>query len=107
MNTVKANIPKHIKQHYRLKEIKMQDLFKLTVTPQEVVSKSTDFGIKAIDFTNAVFKEQLKFFNDVTDKFFYTYTTQVAEAANKGAEYAKETLGKVEVATIFGNSAKN
>ena len=66
------------------------------------ITKTTDVAVKAIDFNHAVFKESMKFFNDITDKAFYTYTVSTADAVNKVTEYAKETIKTQKVPNIFG-----
>ena len=72
----------------------------------QVINKATDIAIKTIDFQKAIFAESMKYFNDVTDKYFYAFTVQTAEAANKSVEYAKEniTTGSKKVANLFANS---
>jgi|NOAtaT_6_FD_contig_31_818485_length_451_multi_6_in_0_out_0_1 predicted DNA-binding protein (UPF0278 family) len=86
----------------------MFDYFKNAKVPQidEIVAKSTDVAIQTIDYQNSVFKETLKFFNTVTDKFFYTYTVSAADAVNKGTEYAKEAITKAgkQLSTVSANS---
>ena len=72
----------------------------------QVVNKATDIAIKTIDFQKAIFAESMKYFNAVTDKMFYTYTTKAAESVNSATEYAKEniTANQKKVANLFGNS---
>lgn len=71
-----------------------------------VVEKSTSIAIQTIEFQRTLFAETLKYFNDVTDKMFYTYTVKAAETVNSATEYAKEniTTGQKKVANLFGNS---
>ena len=87
-----------------LKPIKSEQVEK---NISEVVNKSKDIAVKTVDFQNAMFKESLKFFNDVTDKYFYTYTSKLAEAADQSVGYAKEYIQTGTVKTVFANSAKN
>lgn len=86
------------------------DFTKFTFKPESIdstVAKTKEVAIKTVDFNNTMFKESLKFFNDVTDKFFYTYTEAVAKAANQGSEYAKEFINTGTVKTLFANGGKN
>ena len=88
--------------------------FTKTVKPEQIekqiadaVTKSKDVALKVVDYNEAMFKESLKFFNDVTDKFFYTYTVKAAEAVNQSTGYAKEFIQTGTVKSLFGNSVKN
>ena len=88
--------------------------FTKTVKPEQiekqiadVVTKSKEAAIKVVDYNEAVFKESLKLFNDMTDKFFYTYTVKAAEAVNQSTGYAKEFIQTGTVKSLFGNSVKN
>lgn len=88
----------------------MFDYTKMTMKPEQVqdtIEKSKDFAIKTVEFHNTIAKESLKFFNDVTDKYFYTYTAKVAEAVNQGSEYAKEFIKTGTVKSLYPSSAKN
>jgi len=87
--------------------------FTKTVKPEliekniaDAVTKSKDIAIKTIDFNEVLFKESLKFFNDITDKFFYTYTVKAAEAVNQTSEYAKEFIQTGTLKEVFANGAK-
>ena len=88
----------------------MFDFTKLAIKPEQIqdgIEKSKSAAVKAVDFNNTLFKESMKFFNDVTDKFFYTYTVKATEAVNQSTEYAKEFIQTGTVKSVFGNSAKN
>ena len=88
----------------------MFDYTKFNVKPEQVqdtIEKSKDFAIKTVEFNNTIAKESLKFFNDVTDKYFYTYTAKVAEAVNQGSEYAKEFIKTGTVKSLYTNSGKD
>ena len=91
----------------------MIDLTK-TVKPEliekniaDAVEKSKSFATKAVDFNNIIFKESLKFFNEVTDKYFQTYTVKASEAADKSTEYAKEFIQTGSIKAFSTNSFKN
>lgn len=71
------------------------------------VNKSKDVVVSTVDFGNALFTEGLKFFNEITNKTFYTYTVKAAEANNQATEYAKEFIKTGTVKEIFANSAKD
>ena len=73
----------------------------------DAVNKSKEMAIKVVDYNEAVFKESIKLFNDMTDKFFYTYTVKAAEAVNQSTVYAKEFIQTGTVKSLFGNSVKN
>ena len=79
----------------------MIDYSKFLKVPQidEMSAKATELGLQAIDYNETLFKETLKFFNNATDKFFYTYTVNMADAVSKGTEYAKEAVTQ---AGLFG-----
>ena len=88
----------------------MFDYTKMTVKQEQIddmVEKTKIIATKTVEFNNTMFKESLKFFNDVTDKYFYTYTSKVAEASEKGTEYAKEFIKTGQVKSLFANSGKN
>ena len=86
------------------KGIKMFDLFKVPEL-DVAVKKTTDATIKALEFQELLFKESLDFFNDITDKAFYTYGVQAEKAITKGTEYAKESLIKTgELSKVSGSS---
>ena len=73
----------------------------------DVVTKSKDLAIKTIDFNEIIFKESLKFFNEATDKFFYTYTVKAADAVSQTTEYAKEFIQTGSVKAFPTNGTKN
>ena len=73
----------------------------------DAVTKSKDIAVKAIDFNEIIFKESLNFFNDITDKFFYTYTLKAAEAVNQTSGYAKEFIQTGTVKALSTGGAKN
>lgn len=79
-------------------------MFKNFPEINQAIDKATGIAIQTLDYQKALFSETLKYFNDVTDKYFYTYTVQTAEAVNKGMEYAKENINKSKVANLFGDS---
>jgi hypothetical protein len=82
----------------------MFDLFKVPEL-DKAVKKTTDVTIKALEFQELLFKESLDFFNDITDKAFYTYGVQAEKAITKGTEYAKEALIKTgELSKVSGSS---
>ena len=88
----------------------MFDFTKLAIKPEQIqdgINKSKDVAVKAVDYNNALFKESLKFFNDVTDKFFYTYTVKAAEAVNQSTEYAKELIQTGTIKSVLASSTKN
>lgn len=88
----------------------MFDFTKLSVKPeqfQDVIEKSKEIAEKTVDFNSTMSKESLKFFNDVTDKYFYAYTVKVAEAINQGTEYAKEFIKTGAIKPVYTNSTKN
>ena len=71
------------------------------------VNKSKDVAVSTVDFGNALFTESLKFFNEITNKTFYTYTVKAAEANNQATEYAKEFIKTGTIKEIFAGSGKN
>ena len=88
----------------------MIDFTKLSIKPEQIqdaVEKTKTVAVKAVDYNGTVAKESLKFFNDVTDKYFYAYTTKVAEAINQGTEYAKEFIQTGTIKSLYTGSAKN
>ncbi len=72
-----------------------------------VVNKSKEVATSTVDFGNTIFNEGLKFFNEITNKTFYTYTVRAAEANNQATEYAKEFIKTGTIKEIFANSGKN
>lgn len=74
---------------------------------QDTVEKSKEVAIKAVEFNAIIAKESIKFFNDVTDKYFYTYTAKVAEAVNQGSEYAKEFIQTGTIKALSTGGLKN
>ena len=88
----------------------MFDYTQFTVKPEQIqdtVKKSKDIAIKFVEFQNAIAKETLDFFNNVTDKYFYTYTAKISEAVNQGSEYAKEFIQTGTVKAVSTNSGKH
>ena len=82
----------------------MFDSFKVPEL-NDAVKKTTDVTIKALEFQELIFKESLDFFNDITDKAFYTYGVQAEKAITKGTEYAKEAIIKTgELSKVSGSS---
>lgn len=82
----------------------MFDSFKVPEL-DEAVKKSTNVTIKALEFQELLFRESLDFFNDITDKAFYTYGVQAEKAITKGTEYAKEALIKTgQLSKVSGSS---
>jgi hypothetical protein len=82
----------------------MFDLFKVPEL-DKAVKKTTDVTIKALEFQELLFKESLEFFNDITDKAFYTYGVQAEKAITRGTEYAKEALIKTgQLSKVSGSS---
>lgn len=82
----------------------MFDLFKVPEL-NDAVKKTTDVTIKALEFQELLFKESLDFFNDITDKAFYTYGVQAEKAITKGTEYAKEAIVKTgQLSKVSGSS---
>jgi len=82
----------------------MFDLFKVPEL-DVAVKKTTDVTIKALEFQELLFKESLDFFNDITDKAFYTYNVNAAKAITKGTEYAKEAIVKTgQLSKVSGSS---
>lgn len=72
--------------------------------PEKVITKTSEVAVKAIEFNQCVFKESMKFFNDITDKAFYTYTVQALDAVDKVTGYAKETITNQKIPNLFGVS---
>lgn len=72
-----------------------------------VVNKSKEVATSTVDFGNTIFNEGLKFFNEITNKTFYTYTVRAAEANNQATEYAKEFIKTGTIKEIFAGSGKN
>ena len=72
-----------------------------------VVNKSKEVATSTVDFGNTLFNESLKFFNEITNKTFYTYTVKAAEANNQATEYAKEFIQTGTIKEIFAGSGKN
>jgi hypothetical protein len=82
----------------------MFDSFKVPEL-DKAVKQTTDVTIKALEFQELMFKKSLDFFNDITDKAFYTYGVQAEKAITKGTEYAKEALIKTgELSKVSGSS---
>ena len=71
------------------------------------VNKSKEVATSTVDFGNTIFNEGLKFFNEITNKTFYTYTVRAAEANNQATEYAKEFIKTGTIKEIFAGSGKN
>jgi hypothetical protein len=71
----------------------MFDLYKVT-TIDEVINKSNEATVKAIDYQESAVKEYFKFLNDITNNTFYTYTVSAENAIKKGTVYAKEAITK-------------
>lgn len=81
-------------------------MFKQLPETEFVFNKAVDIGLATIDYQAKMFTNTLEYFNQVTDKMFYTYTVKAAESVNTATEYAKEniTTGSKKVANLFGNS---
>lgn len=81
-------------------------LFKTLPELEYVFNKSTDIAIATMDYHAKLFTVTLEYFNQVTDRMFYTYTVKAAESVNGATEYAKEniTSNKKKVANLFGDS---
>lgn len=76
-------------------------MLSFTTKPEDIVTKTSEVAVKSMDFGQLIFKESMKFFNDITDKAFYTYTVQATDAINKVTEYAKEAITTQRVPNIF------
>jgi len=68
------------------------------------VDKTTDISIKSIDFGTNMVRESLNYFDNVTDKAFYTYSKNIVDVTNKVAEYAKETIKSQKAPNLFSTS---
>jgi hypothetical protein len=67
------------------------------------VNKSIDATIATIEFQGDILTKSLEFFNQVTDKMFYTYTVKAAETINTATENAKENISKLKTYNVFGS----
>lgn len=71
-----------------------------------VVNKSKDVALSTVNFGTTLFNESVKFFNEITNNTFYTYTHKVVESNNQMSEYAKEFIQTGTIKEVFGNGVK-
>lgn len=67
------------------------------------VNKSIDLTVSTIEFQGSILTKSLEFFNEVTDKMFYTYTVKAAESINAATDNAKENISKLKSYNVFGS----
>lgn len=67
-------------------------MFKHVPEAEFIFNKTVSNVEATIDFNAAVFAKSLEYFNSLTDRNFYSMTSQVAESINKVTDYAKENF---------------
>ena len=60
-----------------------------------VINKTASNISTTIDFGTAVYIKSLEYFNEITDKMFYSWTHQFAENINNANEYTKKNINEV------------
>lgn len=70
-----------------------------------VINKTFSNIATTINFQTTLFVKGLEYFNELTDKAFYAYTTQAADAINTISDYAKENITESsgKVSKLFGD----
>jgi poly-beta-hydroxyalkanoate depolymerase len=79
----------------------------MDIFSNQMFDKQKNLAIKAVDFNKEMADLSLKFFDEITEKYFYTYTLKASEMVKQGTENAKEFIKTGAVKTVFGNSTKN
>jgi hypothetical protein len=81
-------------------------LFKILPEVEYAFNKTTDVMVSTIDFNTVMTSKSIDYFNQVTDRMFYTWTVQAIDAINKVSNYAKENIteSKTKIVDLFGNT---
>lgn len=80
-------------------------MFKHFPEAEYLINKTADVAACTIDLNNSIFHQSLKFFNEITDKMYYSYTVKAAESLNTVSDYAKENIKKTQsqIVDLFGD----
>jgi hypothetical protein len=81
-------------------------MFKDIPEAEFIMNKTTNTIEATIDFNAALFTKSLEYFNEVTDKKFYSATVQIADSINNITDYAKENIktSTNTLRSLFGNT---
>lgn len=80
-------------------------MFKNFPEVEYVINKTTSNIAATIDFNTLLFTKSLEYFNDITDKMFYSYTVKAADTLNNVSDYAKENINQstIKIVELFGD----
>jgi hypothetical protein len=78
-------------------------MFKSLPEFENIAVKSTSFMVDTMEFQKSVYIKSLEYFNQITDRMFYTYTEKASETIEAATEYAKENIKQQKVANLFGS----
>jgi hypothetical protein len=56
------------------------------------INKTANAVTATIDFNTNVYTKSLEYFNEITDKMFYAWTSKAAESLNTVSDHAKENI---------------
>lgn len=70
-------------------------MFKDIPEAEFIVNKTVSNISSTIDFGTSVYIKSLEYFNEITDKMFYSWTHQFAENINTANEYTKKNIIEV------------
>jgi len=69
-----------------------------------IVNKTASNIATTIDFNTTLFTKSLEYLNEITDKMFYAWTVQAADAINKVSDHAKENIkSSTKIVELFGD----
>lgn len=80
-------------------------MFKNFPEVEYVINKTTSNIAATIDFNTLLFTKSLEYFNDITDKMFYSYTVKATDTLNNVSDYAKENINQstTKIVELFGD----
>jgi hypothetical protein len=69
-----------------------------------VINKTASNIATTIDFNTTIFTKSMEYFNQLTDKMFYAWTVQAADAINSISDHAKENIkSSTKIVELFGD----